>query len=167
MRVCGLSRLRSRDGVAWRERRFRAVPGLAHLFVLLQTIDQALEILLRLRRRGTVVADRCLYDTLVDLALETGLERLVIDRLGPLLERLLPRPRVVFLLEREPDEVLRDRPDVAADPFCGERRRLYAEVARRFGLTRVRVGGPVEDLVLALERQLEAAAGAIAVDGKP
>lgn len=167
MRLCGLSRLRVRDGVACRERDFRRLPGLALLFLLLQTIDQALEILLRLRSRGPVVADRCLYDSLVDLALETGREAFVLDRIGPLLERLLPRPRAVFLLERDPDEILRDRPDVAADPFSGERRRLYAEVARRFDLTCVRVGGPVEDLVLALERQLETAARNTSVDRKP
>lgn len=167
MRLVGLSRLQIRAGVRVRDRDFRRLPGLALLFLFLQTMDQAIEILLRLRRPGTVVADRCLYDTLVDLALETGHEALVLNWIGPLLHRLLPQPRVVLLLERDPAEILRDRPDVAADPCFEERRRLYAEVARRFSLKPVRVAGTAADLARAIECELEGQARVLAVSPAP
>lgn len=154
MRLCGLSRTIECRGVRVRVRDFRRLPGLAHLFILLQTVDQAIEIGLRMRRRSTVVADRCLYDTLVDLAAETGLESFVLDRIGPLLERLLPYPRAVLLLERDPLAVEANRPDVLADPLLAERRRLYAEVARRFRLPTIQVADTPAETVARIEQLL-------------
>lgn len=167
MRALGLSRTVERNGIVVRERRFRAVPGLARLFVLLQALDQALELLFRLRRRGTVVADRCLYDTLVDLAVETGLEDFVLDRLAPLLERLLPTPRAVLLLEREDAAVSRDRPDAALDPERAERLRLYGRLAGRHGLLRLRVTEDVADTLAAAEALLRSAARHEATGERP
>ncbi|GBD43043.1 hypothetical protein HRbin40_00506 [bacterium HR40] len=152
MRLLGISRTLERQGVVLRVRNFRGHPLLARLFLLLQTIDQALDILLSSRFGPSVVADRCLYDTLVDLAAETGLEELVFGRIGPLLERLLPQPRAIVLLERDPAAVRIDRPDVEADPLFAERCRLYRELARRLDLPRI----PVTTDVAQTRERLEA-----------
>ncbi|MCB1969703.1 MAG: hypothetical protein KDG54_04765 [Geminicoccaceae bacterium] len=109
---------------------------LALPFLVLQVIDSRLDLAMRYRRRGErmVLADRCIFDTLVDLAIDTGLDRFVIERIGPRLVRHLPRPNITILVRRDPEAVRRDRPDALADRNHERRRELYDRLAAFFGL---------------------------------
>ena len=75
-----------------------------------------------------------IIDTLVDLAIDTGLDDWIIDRLGPTLLDQLPSPRLIVVIERNPTLVRRDRPEVMADRHFSRRRTLYRRLARRFQL---------------------------------
>ncbi len=130
-------------------------PWLAWPFLALQAVDQVIDIVWRyhLGRRKPILGDRCVLDTLVDLAIDTGLDDVVIDRLGPLLVALLPRPRLVVLIERHPLRIQDQRPDALLDRHFHRRRLLYRRLAGRFGMPIVDNNGPVArtlETVLAL-----------------
>lgn len=114
---------------------FRNVPWLAWPFLVLQFADNVIDILVRYRRRPDLaVGDRCVLDTLVDLAADTGRERFVFGAYGRMLLKLLPRPNRIVILERSVEDIVRDRPDAVADRMFMERRRLFRAAAERFGI---------------------------------
>ncbi|MCB2010939.1 MAG: glycosyltransferase [Geminicoccaceae bacterium] len=123
---------------------FARTPWLAWPFLLLQIIDNRIDLALRYRSRGSrlVLADRCIFDTLVDLCIDTGLDDLILDRLGPRLVARLPSPFLAVLVRRHPEAVARDRPDALADRNYARRRQLYDRMAERFGLAVIDNQGP-------------------------
>jgi glycosyltransferase involved in cell wall biosynthesis/thymidylate kinase len=150
---------------------FQGRPWLAWPFLVLQTVDQVLDIAFRYHlprflprwlggRPEPVLGDRCVYDTLVDLAVDTGLDDLVIDGIGPRLVRLLPQPALVVLVDRHPLRIQEQRADALLDRHFHRRRALYRRVARRFALPVVDNNGPVV-------RSLETVDGLIHRAGEP
>ncbi len=136
-RLTGHNRKVEQDGVRIGYHDFQRSRPLALLFLALQAADQVLDILFRYRlrpERELIIGDRCVFDTLVDLAVDTGLDDLVIDRLGPALVRLLPRPWHVVLVSRPVALTRESRPDALLDRHFLRRRALYLRLARRFGL---------------------------------
>ncbi len=153
LRLMGRSRLVARHGVRLRLRDARRPRWFARLFLYASALDLALDLLTLRLARGLVVGDRSVVDALVDLALETGLEEQALALARPLL-RLHPRPFELRLLLRPPAEVLRRRPDVAADPFLFARHRLYRRLADRLVLPVVAVD---DDVTVTLGRLLQPA----------
>jgi glycosyltransferase involved in cell wall biosynthesis/thymidylate kinase len=150
---------------------FQAKPWLAWPFLVLQTIDQVLDIVGRYHlprwlprwlggRPEPVLGDRCVFDTLVDLAVDTGLDDLVIDRIGPRLVGLLPRPNLVVLIDRHPLRIQEQRGDALLDRHFHRRRTLYRRVAARFGLPVVDNNGPVVRTLEAVEALIREIPGA-------
>jgi glycosyltransferase involved in cell wall biosynthesis/thymidylate kinase len=133
---------------------FQGRPWLAWPFLVLQTVDQVIDITFRYHlprflprclggRPEPILGDRCVYDTLVDLAVDTGLDDLVIDGIGPRLVRLLPQPALVVLVDRHPLRIQEQRADALLDRHFHHRRALYRRLARRFRLPVVDNNGPV------------------------
>ncbi len=151
-RLSGHNRKEQHGGFRIGYHDFAASRPLALLFLFLQLIDTALDIVGRFRLGSGVpiLADRCALDTLVDLAVDTGLDDLVLDRAGPLLLRLLPQPRLAVLIERSPALIARQRPDALADRHFARRRALYARLARSLGMPVLTNDGPLEVTLEAL-----------------
>jgi|GEM_PF-1573753 len=146
---------------------FAGRPWIAWPFLLLQTIDQVLDIGCRYHlprllppflggNAAPVLGDRCVFDTLVDLAVDTGLDDVVIDGIGPWLVRLLPRPRLVILVERHPLRIREQRADALLDRNFHRRRQLYRRLAERFDLPVVDNNGPVARTLDAVQALIEA-----------
>jgi hypothetical protein len=144
---------------------FAGRPWLAWPFLLLQLADQVLDIAWRYwawgyrgwrhRRPAAVpliLGDRCVYDTLVDLAVDTGLDDVIFGRIGRWLVRLLPVPRLVVVLARERAAIARSRPDALLDRHFARRCALYRRLAREFGLPVLDNNGPPAATLAALER---------------
>jgi len=127
---------------------------LAWPFIALQTLDNLIDLGLRYRRGGgrLVLGDRCIVDTLVDLAVDTGLDTFVLERLGPSLVRRLPAPRLIVLVQRHPRLVANDRPDALADRHFARRRVLYQRLADLFGLPIVDNDGTPQQAVATILR---------------
>lgn len=137
---------------------FAGRPWLALPFLALQVVDQLIDITCRyhlprdiLGAAPLILGDRSVYDTLVDLAVDTGLDDLVIDGIGPWLVRLLPRPHFVILIDRHPLRIQEQRPDALLDRHFHRRRALYRRLASRFGLASVDNNGPVARTLQAVE----------------
>jgi hypothetical protein len=130
---------------------FAASPLLAWPFLVLQLVDTLIDIRLRFRRgRSMILADRCALDTLVDLAVDTGLDDLVLDRWAPFVARRLPQPCLAVLIERPAGLVAAQRPDALADRHFARRRRLYRRLASRLGLPVIHNDGTLEQALEAL-----------------
>lgn len=128
---------------------------LAWPFLCLQVLDNLFDIWWRYHRsadRRVVVADRCIYDTLVDLAIDTGLDDVVFGPLGHRLVDLLPAPRLVAVLNRPVAAMRNHRPDVLLDRNFARRRALYQRLAHEFGLPVLENDGPADTVLDRLER---------------
>jgi glycosyltransferase involved in cell wall biosynthesis/thymidylate kinase len=146
---------------------FAGHPWIYWPFLVLQTIDQVLDITCRYHLPGLlprclggsgepVLGDRCVYDTLVDLAVDSGLDDVVIDGIGPWLVRLLPRPNLVVLVDRHPLRIQEQRADALLDRHFHRRRHLYRRIARRFALPVVDNNGPVVRTLEAVQALIDA-----------
>ncbi|MCS6778800.1 MAG: glycosyltransferase [Geminicoccaceae bacterium] len=120
-------------------------------FLVLQLLDTIVDTILRFRHgRAIILSDRCLLDTLVDWCVDTGLDELVLDRLGPRLLRLLPAPAAAVVLVRHPGLIAAGRPDAVADKNFARRRALYLRLAARYRLPIIENDGPIEQTVEAI-----------------
>ncbi len=146
---------------------FAGHPWISWPFLVLQMIDQLLDITCRYHlprvlpgflggSRAPVLGDRCVLDTLVDLAVDTGLDDVVIDVIGPRLVRLLPRPRLVILVDRHPLRIQEQRADALLDRHFHRRRQLYRRLAQRFDLPVVDNNGPVARTLDAVQTLIDA-----------
>jgi glycosyltransferase involved in cell wall biosynthesis/thymidylate kinase len=146
------------DGVRIGYHEFARSRPLSLLFLALQAADSVLDILFRYHLRPRprpILGDRCVLDTLVDLAVDTGLDDLVLDRLGPRLAALLPSPRLVVLVSRSPRLIREGRPDALLDRNFARRRALYRRLADAYGIPVVENDGSPEaavDQILRLAR---------------
>lgn len=130
-----------------RRRALGTSPVTRGLYAWLYAVDLVWPCLLRPRIHLTagrvVVCDRFVYDALVDYTLYTGD---AIDALpAPLrwLERAAPRPDVRVLLDVEPDEALRRKPEEGGREHLEAARRAFSALADRHGLELVPSGaGP-------------------------
>jgi len=99
-----------------------------------------------------VICDRYVYDALVDYTLYTGD---AIDALpGPLrwLERAAARPRVLVLLDVDPAEALRRKPEEGAVTHLEQARGAFTVLAGRHGLEVIAPGPGPEDVQQRLAR---------------
>ncbi len=134
--------------------------ALAHL--ALQLADCCIDIALRFRRRTgqVLVADRCALDTLVDLAVDTGFDDLVIDRIAPWLAARLPSPWAAVVVERPVAAIAVERPDALVDRHFARRRMLYRRLAQRLRLPIIHNAATVEAAVAAIHRVVATPAAA-------
>jgi glycosyltransferase involved in cell wall biosynthesis/thymidylate kinase len=154
-RLTGHNRKEERDGVRIGYHDFAGRPWLARPFLLLQVADCLIDLWWRYHRRPDrrlILADRCLYDTLVDLAIDTGLDDVILGRLGRWLTGFLPGPALVVVLTRPVAEIRTSRPDALLDRHFARRRALYQRLARDFGLPVVENTGPPEAVLDRLEQ---------------
>ena len=160
-RLTGHNRKECVQGVRIGYHEFAGRPWLSLPFLMLQTADCVIDGWWRFGGRNPdrrlVLADRCLFDTLVDLAADTGLDELILGPLGRWLVRRLPAPRLVVVLSRPVAQIRRDRPDALLDRKFARRRALYQRLAREFELPILENDGTPEALLDRLE-QLAASA---------
>ncbi len=137
LRLTGHNRKIVHHGVRVGIHDFSGSPLISRIFLLLQKWDMRLDLLLRYQPRlkqGVLLSDRCLLDTLVDLAVDTGMEDYVLGNYGKKLLEQLPQPALVIMVERDSNAALHDRPDIAADQYYAKRLELYHKMAARFGI---------------------------------
>jgi thymidylate kinase len=124
----------------------RAIRGLfAFLYALDLTWPYLVKTRLLMAVGKVVICDRYVYDALVDYTLYTGD---AIDALpAPLrwLERAAPRPQVRILLDVDPSEALRRKPEEGAVTHLEQAREAFAVLAGRHGMEVISLGpGPEE-----------------------
>ncbi len=134
-RITGHNRKEQIGGVHYGVHDFRDVTWLVRPFLILQFIDNVIDILFRYHlSRRRILGDRCVLDTLVDLAADTGRDDIVFGIYGRILLALLPQPVRLIIINRPIENIIRDRPDALVDPLFFERRRLFQVAAERFSI---------------------------------
>lgn len=154
-RLTGHNRKEELAGVRIGYHDFAGRPWLAWPFLCLQMADCVLDSWWRYHcghDRRVILADRCIYDTLVDLAIDTGLDAVVFGRLGHWLVTRLPGPHLAVVLNRTVAAIRADRPDVLLDRNFARRRALYRRLADEFCLPVLENDGAAEAVLDRLER---------------
>ena len=154
-RLTGHNRKEEMAGVRTGYHDFVGRPWLAWPFLCLQVVDSVVDSWWRYHRghdRRVILADRCIYDTLVDLAIDTGLDEVVFGRLGRWLAERLPAPHLAVVLNRPVAAIRVDRPDVLLDRNFARRRALYRRLADEFRLPVLENDGTAEAVLDRLER---------------
>ena len=138
-RVIGLTEYVHADGYrfgVWRFYRSRLLRKVTPMAMLVDTwLFSMIRVWLPLMLGETLVCDRHVHDTLVDLMLGTHEPELDRSMVGRCFLRLVPRDAQVFVVDAPPETIIERRPAMAHDPTLAERRRLYQALARRHGLT--------------------------------
>ena len=98
--------------------------------VLADHLTRTMKVKLALSFGSMVICDRYILDTLVDVKYD--LEKNLDCRSEGIVERLAPKPGMIFMMDTKPKELARRRPDMKLD--VGERKRLaYLDYSRKRG----------------------------------
>jgi len=120
-----------------------------YAFALTQALDVNIATYLhirRLRKRGVLlVCERGPWDTLVDVAADTGLDGLIEGALGNFYVRQVKNEGVVLLLKRKREAILESRPELIHDYKLGKRLLLYESLAERHDWRIIDNNGSMEE----------------------
>ncbi|PHS73124.1 MAG: hypothetical protein COB22_02325 [Cycloclasticus sp.] len=156
MRLTGHNRKEMIDGVKIGFHDFSENRFIAYSFLMFQWLDQVIDIVYRFRRRrGNIVCDRCVIDTLVDLCVDTGMDGYIFGRYGKSLITLMPKGTVYFIVNRNKSLVFNSRPDVRADKNYDRRIKLYSRAAKIFGLIFLDNDGSIEYSIEQIVKQVD------------
>lgn len=147
-RLTGHNRKETVDGVKIGYHIFSNNAALSYAFLLFQWVDQALDIFFRYRifGRGMItVGDRCVLDTLVDLAVDTKRESFILGAYARSLLSMMPKGSRYLWVTRGEDKVLACRADVAVDANRDERNRLYNRLCTKLGLQKISNNTNIEE----------------------
>ncbi len=93
-----------------------------------------------------VICDRYVYDALVDYALFTGTTPSRPPFALNLLRAFVPRPSIAVLLDVDPAEALRRKPEEGGTSHLEAARAMYLEIAQSHRLSVMPAGAPAEDI---------------------
>lgn len=139
-RVLGLTRYEMIDGIRVGYHEFYRSKLISWAFVYLQYLD-ALRVTWSVVKpwqkdeKKVLILDRFVYDILIDLMIDTRIERLDTTWIGRRLAALLPEEAITIPVFRNREQLLEARPESRVDRNFDERLRLYEELVRRQELT--------------------------------
>ncbi len=106
---------------------------LSILFLFFQWIDQFLEIILRFKTsQVSIIADRCLVDTLVDISIDTKMEKFVFGIFAKSLFKLMPKDTIYIILKRNVELIKNNRPDAFYDKNLLRRKELFEKISKLY-----------------------------------
>ena len=85
----------------------------------------------------TIVCDRFVYDTLIDLAVATKNPDIYTKPVGKLFLIMIPRNAKFIMLTLDKKTIVSRRPELKDDITFDERYELYGRLADRFGITTI------------------------------
>jgi len=147
-RLAGLTRYTTISGVQIGYHEFYKSRWVPWTFILLQYLDNliACRLLLRSRSfRNIVICDRFIYDTLIDLSVETDKPDLYKGRIGRYFSGILPRGTLTLHVSRRMEDILSVRPESKEDMFFLKRMELYNTLPDFFGIPTIHNDGPLSD----------------------
>lgn len=148
-RLTGHNYYRTVDGVKFGFHDFERLVGYRELFAVLQAIDVNIAAYARIHRRRAasdiVICERGPWDTLVDVAADTGLDWLPGSPLGALYSLLMRRDARVLWVSRSRDNILRTRPELVHDHKLAPRMAVYAQLAARHRWDIIDNNGSLDD----------------------
>lgn len=152
-RLAGLTQYEIKDGVRVGYHEFHRSRFVSWLFVYLQYLDALRVRLFRIapkirQKNGVLILDRFVYDIMIDLMIDTGMEDLDSRWIGRAFLDLLPSGTVVLPLVRNRDALLKARPESALDRNHYRRLRLYNQLIARQVLRPLENNSSIDALML-------------------
>ncbi len=148
-RLTGHNYYKTIDGVKFGFHDFERLIGYREVFAGLQAIDVNIAAYTRIHRRraasDVVICERGPWDTLVDVAADTGLSWLPGSPLGAIYSLLMRRDARVLWISRERDNILRTRSELVHDHKLVPRMAVYAQLAARHHWHVIDNNGALED----------------------
>jgi thymidylate kinase len=140
----------NKNSVRYPEHYFYRNKAVSRIWVLIFTVDMLLHAIVRVRiplmMKRTVLCDRFVLDSLVDLACETKNKDLFESRIGRLLISILPRRCLVIMLDVSEQEAIRRKRDIPSIEYLEGRRELYFNLASNLGVPILDGNKPSQDL---------------------
>lgn len=138
-----------------RQRRLRN-PVVRWVFSVVYAIDLIWPYVVRARAYiltgNVVVCDRYIYDALVDYALFTGTNPSQPPMALNVLRTLVPRPRAAFVLDVDPDEALRRKPEEGGTAHLTAARAMFLDIAHSHRLDVMPADANAEQVQSAIAR---------------
>lgn len=132
-RLIGLNYKIKKKGVIIGYHDFNNNRLISFFFLFFQWIDQIIEILIKFRfSNKNIISDRSLIDTLVDLSIDTKLEKIIFNFYGKSLFKLMPKNTFYFVLKRDLEKIKKVRQDVFYDKNINRRIKLFNEISKIF-----------------------------------
>jgi hypothetical protein len=149
-RLTGHNYYREHAGVRMGFHDFGRLPLLLrYLFVALQAVDVNIATLFRIagpsRRNRITICERGPWDTLVDVAADTGLDRLATPAMLALFSGQVARRTDMVLVERSADAIEAVRPELEFDTKLRRRQALYRRLAEIGGWKVLDNNGGLDD----------------------
>ncbi len=130
-----------------RQRRLRN-PFVRWVFSIVYAIDlkmiYVIKVRLMLMNGKVVICDRYVYDALVDFALFTGTDASKPPFAINVMRALVPWPRVAVVLDVDPEEALRRKPEEGGTAHLEAARTMFLDLAKSHRLTVLPAGAPAE-----------------------
>lgn len=132
-----------------RQRRLKN-PVARWAFSVVYALDLVWPYVVRARARiltgHAVICDRYIYDALVDFALFTGTSPEKPPFALNVLRVLVPRPRVAFVLDVDPAEALRRKPEEGGTSHLAAGRAMFLDIAKSHRLDVMPAGASAEEI---------------------
>ena len=138
-----------------RQRRLRN-PFVRWVFSMVYAVDLKWTYVIKVRflllTGHVVICDRYVYDALVDFALYTGTDAARPPFALNVMRALVPRPRVAALLDVDPVEALRRKPEEGGTAHLEIARTMFLDIAKSHRLSVMPAGAPADAIQAKLAR---------------
>jgi hypothetical protein len=136
------------DGILFGHHNFEGLPVYRELFAVLQTIDVNIAAYWRIHRQrciaDAVICERGPWDTLVDVASETGLEWVVDSPFAQAFGFLMRHHTRVLLISRSIENIFAERPELRHDHKIVRRMHFYLKLANNRNWSVIDNNGSIE-----------------------
>jgi thymidylate kinase len=138
-RLLKLTRYENIDGVRVGYHEFYRSPFIAWLFIFLQYLDAVRATRLHVntakgKAHQVLILDRFVYDILIDLMIDTRIDKLDQTWIGRKLIALIPERSIIIPVVRSVAELLEARPESRVDRNFHHRLKLYEQLVERQSL---------------------------------
>jgi len=151
-RIVGLNYYEVRNGVRTGYHDFEKSEIVSRIFILLQLLDVWIASIIRfwipiIKSRKIIVSDRGPYDTLIDVALDTGKKNLPNTLMGRLYLKSIPFSHKVFFLSRDRHKIEQSRPDIKNDRKFQRRLELYLANEKVLNFQRISNNASIDEAI--------------------
>jgi len=132
-RLIGLNYKENCNGIIIGYHDFHKSKLISFLFLFFQWIDQIIEIFIKFKlTKKNIISDRSIIDTLVDLSIDTKLEKIIFGFYGKSLIKFMPKNTIFLILKRDLEKIRKSREDVFYDKNLKKRLELFNQIAEFF-----------------------------------
>ena len=132
-RLIGLNYKENYNGIIIGYHDFYKSKLISFLFLFFQWIDQIIEITFKFKfTKKNIISDRSIIDTLVDLSIDTKLEKIIFGFYGKSLIKFMPKNTIFLIIKRDLEKIRKNREDVFYDKNLKKRLELFNQIAEFF-----------------------------------